>query len=619
MRMKNRFFLTNSISLFLISIFFLIQPVLPGLAQVLDPDLPQEEIKSFFPLILVAIPPSTDLTISAIEISQATQGATNHVSLVNGRPTTVRVYARVNEAVPLSNVSVALFGSRNGLPLPGSPLVSTNSSAYPLSTSATTLRLDINKSFNFSLPVEWLGGQVSLEARVDSANTYWESNESNNAYTHTANFISVPALTVKIVPIKYYDTYYKKTFELSSDEIIKQANEFKNAMMKIYPVGSIQMQVRSSTFVFQGDLGNYYDLSDWDELLNSIASVKYSDGSPPSEVYYGLIPVVDSTGFSWWYSWVLGYGFVGPPTYGGPRAAIGLASGYVKAINYTVEGEVTAAHEIGHNLGRLHAPCGGPDGVDPSYPYNGGIIGQIGLDPNILKIYYPTSNYDIMGYCDNVWISDYNYSAIMQSQLLFGSTAAVIEKQESLLLSGQVDENGIVSIQPSYILPTYPSETTTQSDYQAQFLDENGQVIATHLLPLSLAQADDFSSIKINASIPLPEKTPSGFRILKDGAQIFQKSFGKLDTLAPGINSPQITVQASGPDLNIRWSPSNLPALLRYSVDGGLTWMTLDTENTAGSWTGLIPGFYQQDILFQVIPAWSLDPVNLQWTAEDIE
>ncbi len=611
--------LSKAISLFLISIFFFVQPGFPGLAQVLNPELPQEETKNFFPLILVAIPPPTDLTISAIEVSQATQGATNHVSLVNGRPTTVRVYARVNEAVPLSNVSVALFGSRNGLPLPGSPLVSTASSAYPLSTSATTLRLDINKSYNFSLPVEWLAGQVSLEARVDSNNAYWENNESNNSFTYTANYITVPPLNVKIVPIRYYDTYYKKTFELSSEEVLKQANEFKSAMMKIYPVGSIQMQVRSSTYTFQGDLGDYYNLSDWDRLLDNIVTLKYSDGSPASEVYYGLIPVVDSTGFSWWYSGVLGYGFVGPPTYGGPRAAIGLASGYVKAINYTVEGEVTAAHEIGHNLGRLHAPCGGPSDVDPLYPYSGGIIGQIGLDPNILKIYYPTSNYDIMGYCDNVWISDYNYSALMQSQLLFGSTAAEIEKQESLLLSGRIDETGRISFQPSYILPTYPLQTTTQSDFQVQFFDENGQVISTHFLPVSLAQAEEFSSIKISASIPLPEKTPSGIRILKDGAQIFQKSFGKLDKLAPGIDSPQITIQAAGPELNIRWGLPDQPALLRYSVDGGLTWMTLDAENTAGSWTGLIPGLTQQEILFQVIPAWSLEAVNLHWSAEDIE
>lgn len=609
--------LKKSIGFLIIFVILLVQPGFFGAAQESNPnpEFPQVEVKTYFPLLLKAIPPSTDLTISSIEVTQATQGSANHVSLASGRPTTVRVYARVNETVPLSNVTVALYGTRNGAPLPGSPLISSPGYAYPLTTTAATLRLDINKSFNFSLPAEWLTGQVLLDARVDATNTYWENNEANNSLTYSTNYLVIPQLNIKIVPIRYYDTYYKKTFELSSQAISQQVNDIKNAMMKIYPVSSIQILVRSSTINFQGDLGNYYDYSDWYRLLDTITSLKYADGSPPSEVYYGLIPVVDSTGFSWWMYGVLGYGYVGPPTYGSPRAAIGLASGYVEAINYNIDGEVTAAHEIGHNLGRLHAPCGGPDGVDPAYPYSGGIIGQIGLDTSNLKIYAPTSNYDIMGYCNNVWVSDYNYSAMMQSQLLFGSTTAVTEKQESLLLNGQLDENGSVTIQPSYVLPTYLSEITTQSDYQAQFLDESGQVIASHFFPIALAQAEEFSKFKINTSIPLPEKLPSSFQILKDGTPIFQKTFVQLDKVTPGVDTPQMTVEAISQELNIHWNLSGIPALLRYSKDGGLTWITLETENTSGEWRGPVPADTQSEILFQVIPAWSLEPLNYLWSA----
>lgn len=40
----------------------------------------------------------------------------------------------------------------------------------------------------------------------------------------------------------------------------------------------------------------------------------------------------------------------------------------------------TAAHELGHNMGLWHAPCGLAQGSDPSFPYPGGFIGASRLD-----------------------------------------------------------------------------------------------------------------------------------------------------------------------------------------------------------------------------------------------
>jgi hypothetical protein len=54
---------------------------------------------------------------------------------------------------------------------------------------------------------------------------------------------------------------------------------------------------------------------------------------------------------------------------------------------------------------------------------------------------------------------------------------------------------------------------------------------------------------------------------------------------------------------------------LRYSIDGGETWTTLDLANTAGEWTGSIAEFAQNVVQFQVIPAWSLEMLTLNWSA----
>ena len=66
------------------------------------------------------------------------------------------------------------------------------------------------------------------------------------------------------------------------------------------------------------------------------------------------------------------------------------------------------AHELGHTWGQSHTPCGTPPGVDPAYPYHSGNIGVYGYDLGNGTLKVPGQP-DIMGYCDNPWVSDYIY------------------------------------------------------------------------------------------------------------------------------------------------------------------------------------------------------------------
>ena len=69
-------------------------------------------------------------------------------------------------------------------------------------------------------------------------------------------------------------------------------------------------------------------------------------------------------------------------------------------------------HEVGHALGRNHAPCGGVSGADPSFPYSGGGIGVWGYALLDKKLYSPSTAKDFMGYCSPSWVSDFNYGAL---------------------------------------------------------------------------------------------------------------------------------------------------------------------------------------------------------------
>ena len=83
------------------------------------------------------------------------------------------------------------------------------------------------------------------------------------------------------------------------------------------------------------------------------------------------------------------------------------------ALGYSgVEMAMSAAHELGHNHGRAHAPCGGAQGVDGGYPYDGGVIGVWGADTDALALKRDTLAKDMMGYCFLPWVSDYTYFAL---------------------------------------------------------------------------------------------------------------------------------------------------------------------------------------------------------------
>ena len=102
---------------------------------------------------------------------------------------------------------------------------------------------------------------------------------------------------------------------------------------------------------------------------------------------------------------MLGLGFVGGPSDEWAHSAIGIGFGGDTSVE-------TAVHELGHNHGREHAPCGGVSGADGNYPYSGAKIGSWGFNLLSGQLYSPNDHVDMMSYCDPAWISDYNFQKI---------------------------------------------------------------------------------------------------------------------------------------------------------------------------------------------------------------
>ena len=108
----------------------------------------------------------------------------------------------------------------------------------------------------------------------------------------------------------------------------------------------------------------------------------------------------------------------------------------------------TAAHELGHNHGIRHAPCGFVAGAETNFPYANGGIGVTGYDSEPNKIYSSAVAKDMMSYCGPAWISDHNYARLRRFQEKLPAGSAAVSAAVSLpdvlgvMVSGSIDPEG---------------------------------------------------------------------------------------------------------------------------------------------------------------------------------
>jgi hypothetical protein len=98
-----------------------------------------------------------------------------------------------------------------------------------------------------------------------------------------------------------------------------------------------------------------------------------------------------------------------PPETGTAQLRLALGVGFDN------EAPNTAAHETGHAHGRNHVNCGiglDPSSIDQQYPHDPKTIGPWSYDILNNVLVDPAKHTDIMGYCQNQWISDYNYKKL---------------------------------------------------------------------------------------------------------------------------------------------------------------------------------------------------------------
>ena len=139
-------------------------------------------------------------------------------------------------------------------------------------------------------------------------------------------------------------------------------------------------------------------------------------------------------------------------------------------VSVSVPNGSTIAHELGHNMSLRHAPCGGPESLDPSYPYRAGQIGAWGFDASRGRLLSPSVS-DLMSYCDANWISDYHLTnatgfRLRDEAVDSAGAAAAPAPTRSLLLWGGADPGGTPYLETAFVVDAAPALPESGGDYR---------------------------------------------------------------------------------------------------------------------------------------------------------
>jgi hypothetical protein len=399
---------------------------------------------------------------------------------------------------------------------------------------------------------------LGVEAEVNPGGVLPESNPGDNVFPATGPLQpvvqAVPPLDVTLIPVLQAGN------NLQGRVTAANQDSFLIKTQRMHPISTFNT-IRHAPYTTKTKLTLEDDNSNgaWGTVLGEIDALRVIEHSP--RYYYGVARVTYTSG-------VAGVAYVstsGTTAGSGQRAALGW--------DYLPSGGVVAAHELGHNWGRNHAPCGGPSGVDPAYPSSDGSVGSYGMDVTA-KTLQDASLGDIMGYCDPKWISEYTYRGVMSylrapSPPILSSVASATI-QPCLLVWGHV-QNGQIVLEPAFQVNTRPSLPVRRGAYVLEGRDTAGTVVFS--LSFSPNAVADVPSLQENFAFALPLSSSRAVRL----ASVRVAGLGRQAVLTDssvfvGQGAGSVAPEArrvAGGRVALRWDSRAYPMVMVRDPDTG--------------------------------------------------
>lgn len=170
-----------------------------------------------------------------------------------------------------------------------------------------------------------------------------------------------------------------------------------------YPVAKVEVTAASPLVLARGGapLNQYFE-----DVLRTLVERREAEAPGDTVYYYGLVRLTQSRE-EWCEGESVctgGVGFLNTNIFPATNVATGMAFAEEESAR-------VMAHELAHNHGRAHAPCGNPPDLDPNFPYSESRISKWGYDA-LNQRFMPPEAYDLMGYCMPQWVSDYTYRGL---------------------------------------------------------------------------------------------------------------------------------------------------------------------------------------------------------------
>jgi hypothetical protein len=525
--------------------------------------LPGGQQTTYLPLVRRSNPPVVDLSVSRVEMIQATTMKSEYRVHVAQRPAILRVFVGLAGATQLDGVRARLTRYANG---------SARDSllAGPITVLASPPESSLSHTLNFDLPPSWLTPGTAFVLALDPDNEIPETDEANNRYPpagqQSFDFVPAPPLEIVIVPV----IYQRPDAPAPTTPPLADLSYLTWMPFKVLPVSNVSYSVRSVPLYFGRDL-RAPDGSGWVALLDAITSIHNYEDPNQSKVYYALVDSVVADGCSG--GCIAGIGWLNQPG----RILLKSAAGFAGfPTNRPVAGS-TLTHELGHLFGRPHAPCGVTNAG--YFPYSDAFIGQWGYDSATGTLYNPAVHHDYMSYCDPEWTSDYTYRSIFDAWSWVARTYAspTTTSDWSLIISGSVDEAGELTVGPAFRGPATPDVAGTAGRYTAVLVDAVGRELAARNFDTVhfALEAGEAAEMRDGFRVALPAlEAATGLMILDGERVVFERRSTGSRPILGAVNAASL----SGDGAHVYWTAASAGPLayqVLFSPDGGRSWQLL--------------------------------------------
>lgn len=498
--------------------------------------------------------PAVNYGIAGYQLLQSVQRADNSVPMVAQRAAFMRVFGIAS--APNNRQAVI----RLRLFLAGVQVDSFDASAAAGVVPTTVDTASLPGSWNVLIPAARVVSGLSFSAELDPDDAIPETNESDNRFppagTTPVTVQSVPQLALRFVPVT------QSANGLTGAVNSLNKDNYFDLTRRMFPLGSVTVDVRAPFTTAAPVLQNNDANGAWSTILSEINLLRTTEGA--GRHYVGVVPVTYGSG-------IAGLGYIGAP------AAV--------AWDKLPSAPEVITHELGHNFGRNHAPCGGPGGVDVQYPYANAAIGVWGMDLGPMQLRGPLAYVDVMSYCNPDWISDYNYLAILSQR---GPGPAVVSARAApapgLMIWGRVVQGSVV-LEPAFEVNAPALLPARAGAHRAEGFDSTG----TRIFGISF-EGDLVPDLPRGAErhfafvLPLSRSELArlgSIRLVGQGLTAGRSANVRLRTAGPV--SRAVSTRASATATVVRWNPAYPLAVIRDSASGEILGFGRGGEGTVAA------------------------------------